>query len=95
MKIWKVYAQCVLKVNPITEIYSIDKALDDLLNHALENGAIELDDEDEEKNDMIISDFVDRKREEFEKYGILECGDYEIVRSDEMPTRPNICGYDI
>ena len=55
--------------------------------------------DDDNYND-VVAEFIQIINERIEKYfnekGVLNCGDYQIVRANELSelTRPNTCGYD-
>lgn len=93
-KIYKVYAQCVtrvagraiIEINPIDLRKEIDNLVSDFFNIA-NTGFI---DEDNDKAYEVIADLLD---DYWEKNKILEFGDYEIVETDEFPSRPNMCGF--
>ena len=98
MKYYKVYAQCVRKARPIKEIYEQDvyDAINDYVvadaieNHCVGNSL------DEQIMDKEISDFYDKAVAYFEKHGIINCGDFCIIKADDITeiSRSNMCGYD-
>lgn len=93
MKMYKVYARCVLKTQPIKEINEreLKDCIDDLLNYHWENITEEYTEDEMEEldNKMFI-----RAEEILKEIGTLQCGDYEVVLTDEYPTRPNKCDFD-
>jgi len=98
MKYYKVYAQCVRVSRPIKEIYEQDVYTainDEVVTDAIENYGVG-NSLDEQIMDKEISDFYDKAVAYFEKTGIINCGDFCIIKADDMAevSRPNMCGYD-
>ena len=97
MKYYKVYAQCCISAHPYKEVFESD--LDDYFNviidDAMDKGLIDWVD-DELKCDDLISNAYDKIKKHFEDTGVLNCGDYQIIRANELleVKRPNVCGYD-
>ncbi len=93
-KLYKVYAQCVTRVagRAIIEINPIDlrEEIDNLVSDFFNNTNTDFLGEDNlDKAYEVIADLLD---DYWEKNKILECGDYEIIETNEFPSRPNMCG---
>lgn len=91
--IYKIYAKCCTNPEPIKEI---DKEeAHDLIKEDIEikifNGDINIEGEDDETVNKQCNDIKDKAIEFFEENGYFECGDFEVVITDN-PERPNICG---
>lgn len=93
-KIYKVYANCVIKAKPVTEIrYEEALALiDEAVTDGLNNGDISIDEED---FDAAYDEFIERAYDFFRENGYFDCGDFRIVYSEEEPSRPNGCGHSV
>lgn len=85
---YKVYAQNCKAVEPIKEISEneLRDAIEVLINQAMEI-------------DLVGPDNIDAAYEiakaQLEEYEILNCGDYCIVKQDDVPQeRPTMCGFD-
>lgn len=93
MKMYKVYAKCVLKSHPIEEINEreLKECIDDLLNYHWNNITEEYTEREMERLGDIM--FI-RAEEILNETGSLQCGDYEVILSKEYPTRPNKCDFD-
>lgn len=105
MKLFKVYAQCVRKVRPYQEVCEQelkDAINNELIGDALDSGVIgncydeETMEFDENKVDEEIGEFYDKAMKRFEDYGIINCGDFCIIKANDLSevSRPNVCGYD-
>ena len=97
MKIYKVYAQCCRGVKGITEI-DLPKAKDliietvfDMLNN--NDISINVDYDDDEAVNKAYDELLDKALEYFEENDYFFCGDFEVIRSDEEPTRAGSYGW--
>lgn len=96
---WKVYAKCCTVAEPVKEANYVDLMLsaDDVFRYWMEENEDEVFDglDKDDESDMYIAEkrLGDRFNEIVET-GIVNCGDYCIMVCDEMPERPNVCGWD-
>ena len=93
---FKVYAQNCKAIKPIIEINEkdLDDAIFPLVNNAIEGGLIEFTEDDQATNESINQAYA-AARKQLEEEEILNCGDYCIVKQNDVPQeRPNMCGYD-
>ena len=103
-KIYKVWAQCcrrpkgkgIEEVNEETARNLINEAVDDMFN----NGDIDFNEEEWEKAQEegieyweYTAKYYDEALKQFENDGVFGCGDFLIMKSYEMPDRPNIADY--
>lgn len=95
--IWKVYAQNVTRPTGKAIIKIDTQTLRELLDKEygqhLFNGNYTFEGIDfEENQDKLYDAFMTIAESKFEKCGVLCFGDFEVIESDEMPTRPNRAG---
>ena len=97
MKIYKVYAQCVLKpkgkaVTEITEFEAQNLIMDaviDMVNMDYFTIEGETDEEFCSELDALSCDAV----EFFEENGYFECGDFIVITSEDYPVRSGSYGW--
>lgn len=106
IKYYKVYAQCVNRRNPITELD--EKSALDIIRDEVNNEDYgykvewkwEYEDPDDDTSDITqecmeeFYDFVEKRLLElFDQYGYIDCGDFRIVKVEdgEEVRRPNAC----
>lgn len=79
--LYKVYANNVKKVHPVMKAsnVSICKAID----------------ENEELSTVIYDKLYNAFKKKFEVNKCISVGDYMIIESDEVPSRPNICNWEV
>lgn len=98
MKIWKVYAQNVRTApgSAVTEI-SEAQARDLIIEHL--GFKAELINFPEDAEDDVVNEIFERFYSagiaDFEKWGFYGCGDFDIVKAEEMPARSNMAGDDM
>ena len=97
-KLFKVYAQCAKSARPYQEIEFDDlkEYINEVVNDGFENGYIDFSDEWVCVPDDVMGMAYEKVKAHFDRVGVLNCGDYEIVKAgsiDEL-TRPNMCGWD-
>ena len=107
MKIYKIYAKGCTKANPIkdvtyTEKEMVEDAISENWDNATENGYVEFEtnidgDISQEDYGNKISNFYSELKESWNEFGILLCGDWELIilEDDELPQRPNNCGWEV
>lgn len=97
MKLFKVYGQNCVAPHPYKEIFEedLEEHFNKIVDDALDCGIIEFTDDDAD-NDRKMSDAYDKVEAYFEENDYLNCGDYMIVRAEDLSEvrRPNMCGYD-
>ena len=76
------------KVHPVMKAsnVSICKAIDENVDHIMENLQIE--------NEELSTVIYDKLYNAFKKK-CISVGDYMIIESDEVPSRPNICNWEV
>lgn len=93
-RFYKVYSQCVIrpKGKAVIEINSagVYDAIDDLFRFHLDNGDIELD---ESNWDEVYWHVTSRYLDLLNESRYLDCGDYRIVISEDLPSRQGSCGF--
>lgn len=102
--IWKVYAQNVVRPKGMAIIgmnsdeefeEELEKAVMDFLDvfdySSFEDSEGDFLDPDQTLNNIYIAVF-ELFEEHWNKYKYLDMGDYILIESDEMPSRPNKCG---
>lgn len=106
MKVYKIYSKGCKNPNPIKDVTymeeeMVENAISENWDNATDNGSIsfELDldgDISPEDYETKLSSFYEELKENWEKTGILLCGDWELRRleDDEFPQRPNNCGWE-
>lgn len=100
MRIWKVYAQCCIAVHPIKDVTDyahevIDEAITANIDIMLDNGQLEFPEDYEEAIDSIFGEAYEKLMAEYERTDQINAGDWCVIRSEEMPNRPRICGYEV
>ena len=107
MKIYKIYAKACTKPNPIEDVTymeeeMVENAISENWDNATDNGSVAFEtdlngDISQEDYENKLSNFYSELQENWEKTGILLCGDWELRRleDDEFPQRPNNCGWEI
>lgn len=101
MKIWKIYTQCCKNPHPIKEIteQQFNSLVEDLITDLTNiNDYPEFfpDEDDDKKTDLFYSALYELITETWNLYGILECGDFCLKKTDndEWPSRPSMGGYE-
>ena len=91
--LYKVYANNVKKVHPVMKAsnVSICKAIDENVDHIMENLQIE----NEEAFTVIYDKLYNAFKKKFEVNKCISVGDYMIIESDDVPSRPNICNWEV
>lgn len=92
-KLYKVYAQCATPSGRAIEEADqsdVEDAIQDILDHFVDNGEIDFE---EENAPEVLDRIANRYLRLFDEDGFLECGDYEIIKSEEAPKRPRSCGW--
>lgn len=95
MKIYKIYAQCVISSKPIQEIGADEakKLITEAVNDMINNGNIHIQGETDEEITTEFEKLYDKAIEHFEKYNSFECGDFCVCKTDE-PRRSNVYGWE-
>ena len=94
-KIYKVYAQCVRTINPITEI-TLEEALgliDEVVNDMVNMGDLEVEGETDEEFADAFGVLEGKAGTFFFENDFFFCGDFAIIRSAEEPTRAGSYGW--
>lgn len=91
--LYKVYANNVKKEHPVMKAsnVSICKAIDENVDHIMEKLKVE----NEEVFMFIYDKLYNLFKEKFEVNKRISVGDYMIIESDEVPSRPNICNWEV
>lgn len=91
--IYKVFGQNVRKATPIEEINNNDlrEIIADLTSEILNDMTFEeININDEKVFDKVYDTISSMIEEDFNKYGLIGCGDYNVISSEDFPTRPNM-----
>lgn len=89
--IYKVYAQCVKKHEPIKELDKDDvkELISEHASTLLDSMSFdEIDIDDDNAFDKVYDALCSLLEEHFEKYKYIGCGDFDILVSDSIPNRP-------
>ena len=107
MKVYKIYSKGCTNPNPIEDVTymeeeMVENAISENWDNATDNGSIsfELDldgDIVQDDYESKLSNFYSELKESWNEFGILLCGDWELLRleDDEFPQRPNNCGWEV
>lgn len=96
-KFWKVYAQCCRSARPIKEITKeeAENCIIEAVDSMVDIGDIDVPDiEDDNAFGDFMGNLYDKAISIFDEKDMFNCGDYMVCQQEEMPDRPNICGYD-
>jgi len=101
MKIWKVYAQCCYNPHPVQEIseHQFNSLIDDLIidyTNVRDCSEFFPGKDDDKESNLFFSALYELIMENWKSYGILDCGDYCLKKTDddESPSRPCMGGYE-
>lgn len=91
MKIYKVYAQNVRVAKAISEIteQEAQQLISDMVYELLDLEEPLSDERFENK----VNELYNKALQMFETKSSIDCGDFEIKKSEDIPARSNVCGY--
>lgn len=96
-KIYKVYAQCVLRPRgkAITEIteFEAQNLISDAVIDMINNEDIVIDAEDDDEFCSMLDEITTNAMEYFEENEFFMCGDFIVIVSEDFPTRSGSYGW--
>lgn len=90
--LYKVYANNVYANNVKKKVHPVMKASNVSICKAIDEN---LQIENEELSTVIYDKLYNAFKEKFEVNKRISVGDYMIIESDEVPSRPNICNWEV
>lgn len=89
--IYKVYAQNVKKADPVQkiDIDDVKELIEEHVSSLLDSMSFdEIDIDDDNAFEKVYDALCSLLEEHFEKYKYIGCGDFDILVSDSIPSRP-------